>query len=62
MEITKLLIEKIKNTTNYDDHIKYIDDRLFNDKRYLIESNKLEKLGWKQTIELKNYLKYMINI
>jgi dTDP-D-glucose 4,6-dehydratase len=30
----------------YDDHIEYIEDRPFNDKRYYISNEKIKKLGW----------------
>ena len=47
IEISKLLIEMIKNTTDYEQHIEYIEDRPFNDKRYFISNEKLKQLGWK---------------
>ena len=31
MEVAKLLIQKIKNTTDYDEWISYVEDRPFND-------------------------------
>jgi dTDP-glucose 4,6-dehydratase len=50
IEITKILIEKICNNNDYDKYIEYVDDRPFNDKRYLISNDKLKELGWKQNI------------
>ncbi len=47
IDISKILIEKIKGTTDYDKWITYIDDRPFNDKRYFISNDKLKNLGWK---------------
>jgi dTDP-glucose 4,6-dehydratase len=46
LEVAKILIEKIKNSTNYDNFIEYIEDRPFNDKRYYISNQKLKDLGW----------------
>ena len=46
IEVAKLLIEKIKNSTNYDNYIEYIEDRPFNDKRYYISNQKVKDLGW----------------
>jgi dTDP-glucose 4,6-dehydratase len=46
LEIAKILIEKIKNTKNYQDWITFIPDRPFNDKRYYISNEKLKNLGW----------------
>ena len=50
LEIAQILIKKIKNTDNYNQWIKYIEDRPFNDKRYYISNTKLKELGW--TIEV----------
>jgi len=41
------LIQRFKHGDPVDDHICYIEDRNFNDKRYWIESEPLAKLGWK---------------
>ena len=48
MEVTKMIIETIKGTTDYGKWIDYIDDRPFNDQRYYICAKKLKSLGWKQ--------------
>ena len=37
----------LKNTDNYEEHIEYVSDRIYNDIRYFIDSSKLEKMGWK---------------
>ena len=52
-DIAKYLIENIKKTTNYHEHITYIKDRPFNDKRYYISNQKLKNLGWDVTIDFK---------
>tara|TARA_B110000459_G_scaffold94397_1_gene105482 strand:- start:260 stop:1198 length:939 start_codon:yes stop_codon:yes gene_type:complete len=60
MEVTKLIIETLLETTDYDKWITYVDDRPFNDQRYYICANKLKALGWcqKKTREdLINFLK-----
>jgi dTDP-glucose 4,6-dehydratase len=44
--VAEILIKKIKNTENYGDHIEYITDRPFNDKRYYISNQKIKNLGW----------------
>ncbi len=50
-----------------EDNITYIEDRKFNDFRYYISSEKLERLGWKPvktdfTKELKELIEwYKIN-
>ena len=44
--VAEILIKKIKNTENYGEHIEYITDRPFNDKRYYISNQKIKNLGW----------------
>jgi dTDP-glucose 4,6-dehydratase len=51
LDIAHILIKLIKNTDNYNEHIEYIEDRPFNDKRYYISNKKVKELGW--TIEKK---------
>ena len=52
MDIAKKLIYKIKNTTEYDKWIEYVEDRPFNDKRYYISNQKLKDLGWGISVQL----------
>ena len=59
-EITKILIEMIKNTTNYDEWIEYVEDRPFNDQRYYISNQKVKNLGWDIQIKLLDGLKNII--
>lgn len=54
MDITKMIIKIVKNTENYDDWIEYVEDRPFNDKRYLICSKKLRELGWRPLKNIKD--------
>ena len=51
MEVSKMLIERIHHTKDYDKWITYIEDRPFNDQRYYISNQKLKDLGW--TIKIK---------
>jgi UDP-glucose 4,6-dehydratase len=57
MDIAQRLIRMIKNTTDYDQWISYIEDRPFNDKRYYISNEKLKGLGWKIEYDLDRGLK-----
>lgn len=47
LDLTKTLIYKIKKTNDFDKWIEYIPDRLYNDKQYNINFDKIMKLGWK---------------
>jgi dTDP-glucose 4,6-dehydratase len=40
----------------YHNHITFVDDRHFNDKRYHINSQALHDLGWQPTVELEDGL------
>ena len=61
MQVTELLINKIFNTTNYDNYIEYVKDRPFNDKRYFISNEKLIDLGWIQNIEFEEGISDLVN-
>ena len=60
MDITKKLINEIKNDKEIDKYIEYVEDRKYNDKRYKISFNKLTNLGWKQKIFLEEGIKKTI--
>ena len=60
IEIAKKLIKLIKNTSNYDKWVEYIEDRPFNDKRYYISNKKLKDLGWNIKINFDDGLKKLI--
>ena len=65
LEVAKMLIEKIINVDNntsidYNDHIEYIEDRPFNDKRYYISNDKLKKLGWNIVIDFETGINELI--
>ena len=59
IDIAKILIKMIKNTTDYEKWIEYIEDRPFNDQRYYISNAKLKELGWNVEMELIESLKYL---
>ena len=59
MEVTRLIIETIRNTQEYDQWIEYVDDRPFNDKRYYICANKLKSLGWCQKKTRKDLIEFL---
>jgi dTDP-glucose 4,6-dehydratase len=56
LEITKILIKKIKNTYDINEWIEFVKDRPFNDKRYYISNNKLKELGWNINVNFKEGL------
>jgi dTDP-D-glucose 4,6-dehydratase len=55
-----MLIEKIQQTNNHDEWIRYIEDRPFNDKRYYISNQKVKNLGWTIETDFDNGLNELI--
>jgi UDP-glucose 4,6-dehydratase len=60
MEIAKMLVKLIKDTNEFEDHIRFIDDRPFNDSRYFISNQKLKNLGWEIKIPFHVGIKNLI--
>jgi dTDP-glucose 4,6-dehydratase len=64
LEIAKILISKIKNTTSDEEinnWIEYIEDRPFNDFRYHVNIDKLKSLGWNEDINFIQGLEELIS-
>lgn len=59
LDLVKLICKRMnKNPTN---NIKFVKDRMYNDKRYSISCAKLKKLGWKPKYKIENELNILIN-
>ena len=61
MDITKKLVNIIKNTTDITNYITYVEDRPFNDLRYSVSSKKLCSLGWSESVNFDDGLKSTID-
>jgi dTDP-glucose 4,6-dehydratase len=61
IEILQKLVAIIKTDSDYLQYAEFIEDRLFNDFRYCIDTNKLKELGWKEQIPFSKGLKDTIN-
>ena len=61
IDLAQKLIKKIKKTEEYSKHIEFIEDRNFNDFRYLINSDKLESLGWEPKMDFDNGIQLVID-
>ena len=61
LQIAHLLIEKIKQTKDHNDWIKYIEDRPFNDKRYYISNEKVKQLGWTIDVDFDKGIDELVN-
>lgn len=60
LEVAKILIEKIQNSSNIEDWISFIEDRPFNDKRYYISNQKVKNLGWSINVDFHKGLDEVI--
>ena len=61
LEVATILIKLLKKTENVDDWITYVEDRLYNDKRYYISNNKLKLLGWTINVKFHDGLTSLIS-
>lgn len=60
-EIAEKLITYLKPNEKIENWIEYVADRNFNDYRYAITFNELEKLGWKEEIDFNEGFNNTIN-
>ena len=60
IDVTKLLVKKIKNDDDYTKYITMVEDRPFNDKRYLISNDRLKELGWVQNVSFDEGLDLLL--
>jgi len=59
IDLINLICKKMnKDPVKY---IKFVKDRMYNDKRYSVNCNKLKKLGWKPKYKIENELDEIIN-
>lgn len=62
MEIASLLVDRLKPGEPVGDHIEFVEDRLFNDKRYCINTRLMrEKMGWEEEISFERGLELTID-
>jgi dTDP-glucose 4,6-dehydratase len=47
LDVAKMVINKYKPNSKFEDWITYVEDRNFNDFRYSVDTTKLTDLGWK---------------
>jgi dTDP-glucose 4,6-dehydratase len=60
LEIAQILINDICEIKELNEHVIYVVDRPFNDKRYFISNNKLKELGWKPEKNIYDEIKKLI--
>jgi dTDP-D-glucose 4,6-dehydratase len=47
LDLAKRLIRLFDLEDKMDEHIEFVQDRAFNDRRYAVDCSKLERLGWR---------------
>jgi UDP-glucose 4,6-dehydratase len=47
LDLAKRLIRLFGLEDKMDEHIEFVQDRAFNDRRYAVDCSKLERLGWR---------------
>ena len=60
IQVARFLLKYYGKEDQEDDIIEYVEDRPFNDFRYVINSDKLIALGWKPEVEWQDGLKRTI--
>lgn len=61
LDIYAILKSKICPNKNDDECVTFTADRIFNDKRYFVDSNKLRNLGWLEKVNFNTGLNQTIN-
>jgi dTDP-glucose 4,6-dehydratase/UDP-glucose 4,6-dehydratase len=61
IQIYHKLMSLLKSTQEPNEWMKHVQDRNFNDMRYFVEIEKLEKLGWKECVDFTKGLNDTIN-
>lgn len=51
IEITQMILDILRPGEKYEDWVEYVEDRLFNDMRYSVDSSKLRAIGWEESID-----------
>lgn len=61
IDVTKILVGKIKPNENINDWIVHVENRCCNDQRYLVNCEKLKRLGWSQQIKFDDGIEEVIS-
>jgi dTDP-glucose 4,6-dehydratase len=56
LEITQKLLDILRPGEVYTNWIEFVEDRVFNDFRYSVDSTKLRALGWEETVRFNQGL------
>lgn len=59
--VIEIVLKLMKPSDNINDWIEYVDDRLFQDHRYCIDTTKLLSLGWKKRISFEDAVRDVID-
>jgi dTDP-glucose 4,6-dehydratase len=62
LHIAKLLVKFIHGTDDYEKHIEFVQDRVYNDTRYLVDVTKIKALGWEKLMDFEATLEKLVGI
>ena len=60
LDLAKYIYKLSNIKSHFQENVRYIEDRPFNDQRYYIENQKMKNLGWKIAKNLESGLKELI--
>lgn len=52
LDVAKMVIATVLKTADYSQHVEFVPDRMYNDKRYSCDLTSIRLLGWAPTIDL----------
>lgn len=60
LEVARKLFDKLNIEGRLEDHLQFVEDRLYNDKRYCVDCKKLTQLGWEPKVRFDDGLDSVI--
>ena len=60
LEVAQKLFDKLNIEGRLEDHLQFVEDRLYNDKRYCVDCKKLTQLGWEPKVRFDDGLDSVI--
>jgi dTDP-D-glucose 4,6-dehydratase len=57
LDVVDIILKHMKSNKGLTESIEHVEDRKFQDYRYWIDSSKLRKIGWKETITFEDAIR-----
>jgi dTDP-D-glucose 4,6-dehydratase len=63
MDVARLLVEKMMDDKEINNHAIFVEDRPFNDFRYSVDTTLLKSLGWEEKFtDFEENINYLISL